>query len=65
MSISRTRFATQARTWVIIAALGALFIGLGGFFGGSNGIILFAGIALFLGVIFIQRGQAVFLYFNF
>lgn len=27
--------------------------------------ILFAGIALFLGVIFIQRGQAVFLYFNF
>src|SRR5688500_16147358 len=46
MSISRTRFATQARTWVIIAGLGALFIGLGGVFGGSNGIILFAGIAI-------------------
>ena len=27
--------------------------------------LIFAGVALFLGVIFIQRGQAVFLYFNF
>ncbi len=27
--------------------------------------LLFAGLTLFLGVIFIQRGQAVFLYFNF
>jgi heat shock protein HtpX len=46
MSISRTRFATQSRTWIIIAGLAALFIGLGGLFGGSNGIILFAGIAV-------------------
>ena len=51
MSISRTRFATQARTWVIIAALGALFVGLGGFFGGSNGIILFAGIAVLFNLV--------------
>ena len=51
MSITRTRFATQARTWVIIAALGALFIGLGGFFGGSNGIILFAGIAVLFNLV--------------
>jgi len=45
MSITRTKFATQSRTWIIIAGLAALFIGLGGLFGGSNGIILFAGIA--------------------
>ena len=51
MSISRTRFSTQARTWAIIAALGALFIGLGGFFGGSNGIILFAGIAVLFNLV--------------
>jgi len=51
MSISRTRFATQTRTWVIIAGLGALFIGLGGFFGGSNGIILFAGIAVLFNLV--------------
>jgi heat shock protein HtpX len=46
MSITRTRFATQTRTWVIIAGLAALFIGLGGLVGGSNGIILFAAIAV-------------------
>jgi heat shock protein HtpX len=45
MSITRTRFATQARTWVIIAALAALFVGLGGVFGGSSGIVLFAVVA--------------------
>jgi hypothetical protein len=27
--------------------------------------LLFAGVTLFLGVMFIQRGQAIFLYFNF
>jgi heat shock protein HtpX len=46
MSTTRTRFATQARTWVIISALGALFISLGYVFGGSAGLILFAGIAI-------------------
>ena len=46
MSISRTRFVTQTRTWVTIAGLAALFVGLGGLVGGSNGIILFAGIAV-------------------
>jgi len=46
MSITRTRFATHSRTWIIIAGLAALFIGLGGLFGGSSGIILFAGIAV-------------------
>jgi heat shock protein HtpX len=46
MSITRTRIATQARTWVIISALTALFVGLGYLFGGSSGLILFAGIAI-------------------
>ena len=46
MSITRTRFATQTRTWVIIAGLAALFVGLGGLVGGSNGIIIFAAIAV-------------------
>ena len=46
MSITRTRFATQTRTWLIIAGLAALFIGIGGLVGGSSGIILFAGIAV-------------------
>ena len=46
MSITRTRFMTQARTWIIISGLTALFVGLGAMFGGSSGIILFAGIAV-------------------
>jgi heat shock protein HtpX len=46
MSITRTKFTTQARTWLIISALTALFVGLGWLFGGSSGIILFAGIAI-------------------
>ena len=46
MSITQTKFATQARTWLIISGLTALFIGLGYLFGGSSGIILFALIAV-------------------
>jgi heat shock protein HtpX len=46
MSITRTRILTQTRTWVTIAGLAALFIALGGLVGGSNGIVLFAGIAV-------------------
>jgi heat shock protein HtpX len=46
MSITRTRFLTQARTWIIISGLTALFVGLGYMFGGSSGLILFAGIAI-------------------
>jgi heat shock protein HtpX len=46
MSITRTRFMTQTRTWLIISGLTALFVGLGYMFGGSGGIILFAGIAV-------------------
>ena len=51
MSITRTRVSTQARTWAIIAALAALFVGLGGLFGGSKGIILFAGIAVIFNLV--------------
>ena len=46
MSITRTKFLTQARTWIIISALTALFVGLGYIFGGSAGLLLFAGIAI-------------------
>jgi heat shock protein HtpX len=46
MSITRTRITTQARTWVIIAGLAGLFVGLGYLFAGSAGLILFAGIAV-------------------
>jgi heat shock protein HtpX len=51
MSITRTKFTTQARTWLIIAGLGALFIGLGGLVGGSTGIIIFAGIAVLFNLV--------------
>jgi heat shock protein HtpX len=46
MSITRTRFMTQSRTWLIISGLTALFVGLGWLFGGSGGIVLFALIAV-------------------
>lgn len=46
MSIQRTSFMTRARTWILIAGLSALLVGIGGMIGGSNGIILFVGIAL-------------------
>ncbi len=51
MSITRTRIATQARTWVILAGLAALFIGIGGLIGGSSGVILFAGIAVIFNLV--------------
>jgi heat shock protein HtpX len=46
MSITRTKFMTQARTWIIISGLTALFVGLGYMFGGSSGLLLFALIAI-------------------
>ncbi|NUT55345.1 MAG: zinc metalloprotease HtpX, partial [Thermoleophilia bacterium] len=46
MSITRTRFLTQTRTWVIISGLTALFVGLGYLFGGSGGLIVFAAVAV-------------------
>ncbi len=51
MSITRTRIGTQARTLVILAGLFALLIGLGYVFGGSGGLILFAGIAVVFNLI--------------
>ena len=51
MSITQTKFATQARTWVIISGLGALFVSLGYIFGGSAGLILFAGIAILFNLV--------------
>ena len=46
MSTTHNRFMTQARTWIIISGLAALFVSLGYVFGGSAGLILFAGIAV-------------------
>ncbi|MGE5689097.1 MAG: M48 family metalloprotease [Pseudomonadota bacterium] len=46
MSITRTSYATRARTWLLIAGLSALLVGIGALIGGTSGIILFAGIAV-------------------
>ena len=46
MNITRTSFATRARTWVLIAGLSALLVGFGGLIGGSSGIMLFVVIAI-------------------
>ena len=46
MSIKQTKFATHARTWLIISALSALFVGLGYLFGGASGLLFFALIAV-------------------
>ena len=57
MSTTRTRFATQARTWIIISGLMALFIGLGYVFGGSAGLILFAGIAVVFNLVMFWKSD--------
>jgi heat shock protein HtpX len=46
MSITRTSFATRTRTWLLIAGLSALLVGIGALIGGTSGIVLFAGIAV-------------------
>ena len=46
MSITRTSFATRTRTWLLIAGLSALLVGIGALIGGTAGVILFAGIAV-------------------
>jgi heat shock protein HtpX len=46
MSTTRSSFMTHARTWLLIAGLSALLVGIGGLIGGSSGIILFVGIAI-------------------
>jgi heat shock protein HtpX len=58
MSITSTRIATQARTWVILAGLMALFIGIGGLFGGSSGILLFAGIAVLFNLVMFWKSAS-------
>jgi heat shock protein HtpX len=37
---------TRLRTWVLVAGLSALFVGLGGFVGGTGGLVAFLAIAL-------------------
>jgi heat shock protein HtpX len=46
VNITATRIGTQARTWVLIAALSALIVVVGGQFLGSNGYLFAAAIAV-------------------
>jgi heat shock protein HtpX len=50
MGIASIRFATHARTWLLIAALTALLIGIGALIGGAF-LYLFAGLAAAMNVI--------------
>jgi heat shock protein HtpX len=50
MSVAAIRFATHARTWLVIAALTALLIGIGALLGGAF-LYLFAGLAAAMNVI--------------
>ena len=45
MNITATRFATHARTWILVAGLTALLIAIGGAIGGGA-LYLFAGLAV-------------------
>ena len=48
MNITATRFTTQARTWILIAGLGALLIVLGGQLFGASGYLLFAAFSVIM-----------------
>ena len=48
MNITATRFTTQARTWILIAGLGALLIVLGGQLFGGSGYLLFAAFSVIM-----------------
>jgi heat shock protein HtpX len=50
MGIASIRFATHTRTWLLIAALTALLIGIGALIGGAF-LYLFAGLAAAMNVI--------------
>jgi heat shock protein HtpX len=49
MSITQTSFTTKARTWLLLAALTALFLGIGALLGGV-GLYAFAAIAVLMNV---------------
>ena len=48
---------TQARTWIIISGLAALFVSLGYVFGGTAGLILFAGIAMVFNLVMFWKSD--------
>ncbi len=50
MSITATRFATQIRTWLLIAALTALLIAIGGAIGGVA-LYVFVALAVLMNVV--------------
>jgi len=43
-------FASQVKTWVLLAALGGLLIAVGGIIGGTSGLVIALGFALLLNV---------------
>ena len=50
MNITATRFATKARTWLLIAGLTALLITIGGLIGGGA-LYLFAAFAVLMNLV--------------
>ena len=50
MNITATRFATKARTWLLIAGLTGLLIAIGGLLGGGF-LYLFVGLAILMNVV--------------
>jgi heat shock protein HtpX len=49
MNVTQASFATRARTWILLAALTALFIGIGALLGGAA-LWLFVGLSVFMNV---------------
>jgi heat shock protein HtpX len=49
MNVTQASFATRARTWLLLAALTALFIGIGALIGGAA-LWLFVGLSVFMNV---------------
>ena len=49
MSVTKASFTTRARTWLLLAALTALFIGIGAVLGGAA-LWLFVGLSVFMNV---------------
>ena len=50
MAITATRFQTKTRTWLLLAGLAALLIGIGALVGGAF-LYLFAGLAVAINVV--------------
>ena len=49
MNVTQASFSTRIRTWLLLAALTALFIGIGALIGGAA-LWLFVGLSIFMNV---------------